>query len=35
MTTGRTLMLIAGAGIVALPRKEFPAMVRYYKIERM
>jgi|tagenome__1003787_1003787.scaffolds.fasta_scaffold19358677_2 hypothetical protein len=35
MTSRRLLMLIAGAGVVALLWKEFPAMVRYYKIERM
>jgi hypothetical protein len=39
MTNRRLLMLIVGAGVgagvVALLWKEFPAMVRYYKIERM
>jgi hypothetical protein len=29
------LMLVAGLGILALLSREFPAMVRYIKIERM
>jgi hypothetical protein len=35
MTGRKVLLLIATAGIVAMLWKEFPAMVRYYKIERM
>lgn len=35
MTGRKVLLLLVGVGIIAMLWKEFPAMIRYYKIERM
>jgi hypothetical protein len=35
MTTKRIVWLIVGVLVAAMLWKEYPAMVRYYKIERM
>jgi hypothetical protein len=35
MTSKKMLLLIVGMAVAAMLWKEYPAMVRYYKIERM
>jgi hypothetical protein len=35
MTSKRIVLLIVGVLVAAMLWKEYPAMVRYYKIERM